>query len=260
MSYETLKLAEVNGILRVTLNRPGKKNALSEQMITELTDMALSHGTKARAIILDGEGDVFCAGGDLNWMKAQINADRATRITEARKLAMMLKALNEMPCPLISQIHGGAFGGGVGIACVSDVAIASNDCKFGLTETRLGLIPATIGPYVIARMGEGNARQVFMSSRIFGSAEAEKLGIIAKAVPADDLERAAFAQASPYLKVAPKAVASAKALARALGPTINDAVIDDTIRRLADTWEDDEALEGIDAFLNKRSAKWVQKS
>ncbi len=207
--------------------------------------------------MLSGEGDVFCAGGDLGWMMDQIKADRETRMHEARKLAEMLNALNVMPKPLIGRIHGGAFGGGIGMVCVCDVAITDATTKFGLTETRLGLIPATIGPYVLARLGEGMARRVFMSARIFKADEAVELGVVAASVNADELDAAVEAQVKPYLSVAPGAVGAAKNLARALGPRIDDRVIDDTIRRLADTWETEEAAEGIDAFLEKRNARWV---
>ena len=179
MAYETLDIRiDARGVAYVTLNAPDKRNALSARMIADLTDMAQTLGAEAstRAVVLAGAGKVFCAGGDLNWMKAQIEADRDTRMAEAKKLAMMLNALNEMPTPLIGRIHGGAFGGGVGMACVCDVAIADEATKFGLTETKLGLIPATIGPYVLARMGEGNARRVFMSARVFSAAEAATSG------------------------------------------------------------------------------------
>jgi methylglutaconyl-CoA hydratase len=255
--YSTLSVeTDARGVTRLTLNRPDKRNALSAEMIAELTDFATS--TDARTVVLSGAGDVFCAGGDLIWMKAQIEADRDTRKAEARKLALMLKALNEMPCPLIARIHGGAFGGGVGMAFVADVAIAAEGTKFGLTETRLGLIPATIGPYVLARMGEGRARRVFMTSRIFGAGEAETLGIIARSVPLDDLDMAIESEVAPYLSVAPGAVGRAKALARRLGPRIDESVIDATIDQLADAWETDEAREGIEAFLEKRPARWMQ--
>jgi len=260
MTYDTLDLRlDDRGVAYVTLNVPEKRNALSAQMIADLTDMAQTLGAKpaTRAIVLSGAGKVFCAGGDLNWMKAQIEATRETRMREARKLAEMLSALNEMPTPLIGRIHGGAFGGGVGLACVCDVAIADETAKFGLTETKLGLIPATIGPYVLARMGEGKARRVFMSSRLFAAVEAETLGIIAKAVAPDDLDDAVEAEVAPYLSVAPEAVGAAKALARALGPRIDAEVIDDTIHRLADTWEGEEAAHGIAAFLNKGKARWA---
>ena len=248
------------GVATVALNAPKKRNALSATMIDELTHMAQTLGTdtETRAIVLSGAGKLFCAGGDLAWMKAQIEADRETRMSEARKLAEMLFAMNVMPTPLIGRIHGGAYGGGVGLACICDVAIASAETKFGLTESRLGLIPATIGPYVIARLGEGPARRVFMSSRIFGADEALSLGVIAKCVELQDLDAAVEAEVAPYLSVAPEAVGRAKALARALGPRIDADVIDDSIRRLADTWEGEEAAHGIDAFLNRTPARWTQ--
>lgn len=143
------------------------------------------------------------------------------------------------------------------MACVCDVAIADTPTKFGLTETRLGLIPATIGPYVLARLGEGKARRIFMSARVFGAQEAAELGIVARAVAPDALDAAIEAEVAPYLSVAPEAVGAAKALARALGPRIDAQVIDDTIRRLADTWEGEEAAHGIAAFLDKTPARWT---
>lgn len=255
-TFNTLSVeTDARGVAYLTLNRPEKRNALSGEMIAELSEFATT--VSARAVVLAGAGDVFCAGGDLNWMKAQIEADRTTRMAEARKLAEMLRALNEMPCPLIARIHGGAFGGGVGMACVADVAIAAEGTKFGLTETRLGLIPATIGPYVLARMGEGRARRVFMSSRLFEASEAAELGIVARVVAATALDATVEAEVTPYLSVAPGAVGRAKALARTLGPRMDDAVIDETIKRLADAWETEEARQGIEAFLAKRPAPWV---
>lgn len=247
------------GVVYIALNRPEKRNALSAEMIANLTKMAGTIGADpaTRAIVLKGNGKTFCAGGDLDWMKAQIEADRPTRMVEARKLAEMLRALNAMPTPLIGQIHGAAMGGGVGMACVCDVAIASDDTKFGLTETRLGLIPATIGPYVLARLGEGMARRVFMSARIFDATEAQTLGVIARAVSNSELDDAIEAEVLPYLSVAPEAVGAAKALARKLGPRIDDTVIDETIKRLADTWEGEEAKLGIEAFLGKTKAPWA---
>ncbi|WP_435260015.1 crotonase/enoyl-CoA hydratase family protein [Thioclava sp. FR2] len=262
MGYETLDVAvDDRGIVQLRLNRPDKRNSLSAQMINDLTDFAVKATPRRdwRAIVLSGVGDVFCAGGDLGWMQAQIAADRATRMAEAKKLAMMLKALNELPQPLIGKVHGGAYGGGVGMCAVCDVVVSAEDVKFGLTETRLGLIPATIGPYVIARMGEGLARRVFMSARLFTALEARDLGLVAKVVPTADLDTAAEAEAFPYLSTAPGAVAAAKSLARKLGQGATDTMIDASIEALADTWETDEAREGIAAFFEKRTAPWVRK-
>ena len=260
-NYNTLTIdVDSEGVAQVILDRPEKRNALSAEMIAELTDVAgsLGSGETARVVVLSGRGDVFCAGGDLDWMKEQIEADRATRVIEARKLAHMLRALNEVPVPLIGRIHGGAYGGGVGLACVCDMVIAAAGTKFGLTETRLGLIPATISPYVLARLGEGMARRVFMSSRLFGTEEALRLGVIGKAVAPAELDSAVAEEVRAYLRVAPGAVGRAKALARSMGPRIDDALIDETITRLADSWETAEAREGIDAFLEKRAPSWAK--
>lgn len=259
--YPTLAIArDDRGVAYVALNAPEKRNALSAQMIADLSALAADLGTDptVRVVVLSGTGTTFCAGGDLTWMKAQIEADRATRMTEATKLAQMLRDLNEMPKPLIGRIHGGAYGGGVGMAAICDCAIAAQSTRFGLTETKLGLIPATISPYVIARMGEGAARQVFMSARIFDATEARRLGLIARAVPEPDLDAAIEAEVLPYLSTAPGAVARAKALARSLGPKIDDQVIADTISALADAWETEEAKQGIAAFLAKTEPPWAK--
>ena len=189
-------------------------------------------------------------------MQEQMAADPETRFREARKLAEMLQALNALPKPLIGALQGNAFGGGVGMASVCDVAIGADHLKMGLTETKLGLIPATIGPYVIARMGEARARRVFMSARLFGAGEAVELGLLSRSVPAVDVMAAAEAEALPYLQCAPGAVASAKALAQSLGPQITDAVIDSTIAALVQRWESAEAEEGIAAFFGKRPPSW----
>ena len=257
--FETLTLeTDPRGVATLTLNRPDKHNAMSAQMITELTDAATDlDASDARVVILTGTGKSFCAGGDLGWMKEQFAADRAGRMAEARRLADMLGTLNTLAKPLIGRIQGQAFGGGVGLMAVCDVAITTDDALFGLTETRLGLIPATISPYVLARMGEGKVRRVFMSARRFDAQEAVALNLAAKAVPAANLEAAMEAEIKPYLSAAPDAVARAKALVRALGPTIDAATIDDTITRLVDAWESAEAQEGIAAFFEKRQPSWI---
>lgn len=256
--FETLLLdVDVGGVATLTLNRPEKRNAMSGQMIDELHRAAdqLAADHTVRVVILRGAGGSFCAGGDLNWMKAQINADGATRAREAGKLAGMLGALNTLPKPLIGRIEGSAFGGGVGLASVCDVAVCAPDAKFGLTETRLGLLPATIGPYVIARMGEGAARRVFMSSRIFGADEARTLGLVASV--SDDLDAAMEAEVLPYLSCAPGAVAEAKALALRLGGAPGPAEVQLSIDALVTRWDNAEAGEGVDAFLSKRKPDWA---
>ena len=179
MSFETLTLAtDARGVATLTLNRPEKHNSLSAQMIDELTQAAAQLGADdaVRVVVLTGAGASFCAGGDLGWMREQFEAGRETRMAEARKLAMMLKALNELPKPLIGRVQGQAFGGGIGMMSVCDTVVAVDSAKFGLTEVRLGLIPATISPYVLARMGEGKARRVFMSARLLWSRRSQGSG------------------------------------------------------------------------------------
>ena len=256
MNFETLLIdQDKRGVVSLTLNRPEKRNALSARMIDELTSFTSSLTPDIRAVVIQGAGELFCAGGDLEWMNAQISADRQTRIAEARKLALMLKALNEISVPLIAKVHGAAYGGGVGLACVCDFVISSPNVKFGLTETRLGLIPSTIGPYVVGKMGEAKAREVFMSAKIFSGMDAKRLNIVSEI--SDDLDQSVENHILSYLKTAPKAVGEAKALVRSLGATIDDKVIERTIEQLADIWEGEEARHGIEAFLSKTKPKWV---
>jgi len=258
--FETISIdVDGRGVATLPLNRPDKHNAMSAQMLADLTQATQQLGADAdvRVVVLTGAGKSFCAGGDLGWMQAQMAADPDTRAREAAKLAQMLQALNTLPKPLIGAVQGNAFGGGVGMASVCDIAIGVDHLKMGLTETRLGIIPATIGPYVIARMGEGRARRVFMNARLFGADEAVTLGLLARVVPAADLMTAVEAEVAPYLSCAPGAVAAAKALARDLGPRIDEQTIAMTIAALKTRWETDEAVEGITAFFDKRKANWM---
>ena len=260
MQYSTITVdTGPDGITELVLERPDKHNALSAKMIAELTDVAekLAHDTSVRVVVLSGSGKSFCAGGDLGWMKEQMGASRAQRIVEARKLADMLYKLNTLPMPLIGKIHGNAFGGGVGLISICDVAICSVNTNFALTEVRLGLIPATISPYVCARIGETNARYAGLSARVLSASEAMNIGLITDVV--EDLDGAVNAESRRYLNLAPSAVAATKALFRSLGPKIDRDVIEQTIERLADTWENQEAVEGISAFFEKRPPNWMLK-
>ena len=257
---ETLSInCDERGVATLTLTRGEKHNAMSAVMMTELTEAAASlrADSSVRVVVIKAEGKSFSAGADLNWMREQVAADRAGRIAEATRLAQMLRALNELPKPVIARVQGNAFGGGLGIISVCDVAIGVETAKFGFTETRLGIIPGTISPYVLARMGEGKARRVFMSARLFGALEARDLDLLSQVVSMDELDAAIEREIKPYLSAAPGAVARSKQLARSLGPVIDDAVIAATIKRLADTWETDEAREGLTAFFDKSTPSWV---
>ena len=251
---------DARGVARVTLARAEKRNAMSGEMIAELAEVAarIAGSASVRVVVLAAKGDVFSAGGDLNWMRAQRDADAETRRREATALAMMLKSLNDLDVPVIARVQGDAFGGGVGLMSICDVVVAVEGAKFGLTETRLGLIPATIGPYVVARMGEARARRVFFSSRVFDVDEAVGLGLVSRVVPAGDLDAAVEREVVPYFACAPGAVAEAKAMVRALGPVIDEAVISASVDALVARWESDEVEEGTAAFFERRAAAWMR--
>ena len=258
---ETLDLeVDARGVAWLRLNRPEVHNAMDAAMILELTEVAVRLGRDpaVRVVVLTGTGRSFCAGGDLGWMRAQMAADAETRAREARALAEMLGALDRMAKPLIGRVQGQAFGGGVGLMSVCDVAVGVEGARFGLTEVRLGLIPATIGPYVVARMGAARARRVFFSGRIFAAAEAVELGLLARAVPEAALDEAVEAEIAPYLSAAPGAVAAGKALVAALAPPVDEAQIAATIDALVARWDSEESAEGIGAFFEKRKARWME--
>ncbi|CAN7529077.1 crotonase/enoyl-CoA hydratase family protein [Rhizobium sp. LjRoot258] len=252
---ETLMISiDERGVARLTLARKDKHNAMSAQMIDELTEAASALGSdkRVRAIVLAGAGKSFCAGGDLEWMRAQFQASRAERIAEARRLAMMFKALNEVPRPLIGCVQGSAFGGGIGLISVCDTVIASEAARFGLTEVRLGLIPATISPYVVARIGSSAARSLFVSGRMFNAAHAKSIGLVASIVAPADLDRAVDREVDEFIAASPQAAARAKALVRSLASPITDEIVESVISQLADSWETDEAQAGIAAFFERQ--------
>ncbi|MDR9395572.1 MAG: crotonase/enoyl-CoA hydratase family protein [Roseovarius sp.] len=259
--FETISIErDTRGVATLWLDRPEKHNAMSARMIADLHAAAEQLGADdaVRVVILAARGESFCAGGDLGWMRAQFEAAPDTRSREAATLAHMLQALNTLPKPLIGRVQGNAFGGGIGLICACDVAIGAADAAMAFTETRLGLVPATIGPYVAARMGEAGARRVFMSGRRFDAAEAVRLGLLARAVPAVELDQAIEAEVTPYLSCAPGAVARAKALLRELGPRIDAATIEHTAAELSACWTGEEAVEGVGAFFERRKPGWVE--
>lgn len=249
---------DARGVAWVRLNRPDRHNAMDAAMIGELTEAAdrLGHDPAVRVVVLTGAGRSFCAGGDLAWMQAQMRADAQARAQGAQSLADMLGALDRMPKPLIARVQGPAFGGGLGLISVCDVAIGVEGARFGLTEVRLGLIPATIGPYLVARMGAAQARRVFFSGRVFDAAEAVALGLLARAVPDAMLDTAVEAEIAPYLAAAPGAVAAGKRLVADLARPVDDAQIAQTVAALIARWESPESAEGISAFFEKRKPRW----
>lgn len=248
------------GVATIWLAREDKHNALSAQMMSELEAAAgaLAVDTDVRVVVLAAKGKTFCAGGDLAWMREQFDMDPVTRRRESARIATALGALYDLPQPLIGRVQGNAFGGGVGLAAVCDVVIGVHSTKMALTEVKLGLIPANIGPYVLNRMGARAAREVFMNAKVFDGTEAVRLGLLTRAVAPEDLDGAVEAEITPYLTCAPGAVRDAKRLIRDLTGGVSAKDVDLAIDALAARWETDEARAGIGAFLDKRAAPWAQ--
>jgi len=252
MPYSTIKVAiDARGIATLTLARPEKHNAMNGEMMTEITHAAKSLGTDetVRAVVLAALGKSFCAGADLNWMRAQAKQDRAGKIAEARVLADMLATLNTLPKPLIGRIEGNAYGGGIGMMAICDIVIATEGLRFALTETKLGLIPATIGPFVLRRMSETYARQVFFTAKPFGTELALRAGLVSSVCAVDEMDAAIEAEIKPILQTAPGAVAEAKALLQKMQGRDVDSEIELTVNALADRWETNEAQLRIAAFF-----------
>jgi methylglutaconyl-CoA hydratase len=255
---QTIRLeTDARGVARLTLDRPNKHNALNDAMIGELSDAAarLVADPAVRCVILAANGPTFCAGGDLAWMTAQAEADRATRIVAATRLAGMLQALDELPIPLIGVIAGNAYGGGVGLAAVCDIVIATPAATFMLSETRLGLIPATIAPFVMRRIGGTALRRFALTAARFSAAEAAAIGLVSEVQPETALETTVTRHIDQTLACAPGAIADAKRLFRRLAA--GEVTQDGTVAALADRWEADEARQGIAAFFAKAKPPWA---
>ncbi len=258
--FRTIRL-ETNprGVARLTLARPEKHNALDATMIAEITEAARALATDAsvRVVVLSAEGRSFCAGGDLGWMREQMEADAATREGQARALAGMLAALDGLPMPLLGAVQGPAYGGGVGLLSVCDIAVGVEGAAFAMTEVRLGIIPATIGPYVLARIGAPAARRLVLSARRFEPEEALSLGLLAQVVPPDGLDAAIEEEVAALLACAPGAVADIKRLIRDLAQRVGPEAIDLSIQALVARWETEEAQAGIRAFFEKTAPPWT---
>ena len=254
MTLETIHIATgPRGIATLTLARPTKHNAISAQMMTEITDIcaAINTNKTIRAVVLRAQGKSFCAGADLDWMRQQFAADRAGKIVQATVLSNMLNALDTLNKPLIGIIEGNAFGGGLGLMAVCDIVIAKPRLKFAFTETKLGLIPATIGPFVLRRMGEVYARQVFITAKTFDTAFAQTSGLVS--ITTDDPDAALETEINAVLATQPNATSMAKDLLQTLRATDTQTEITTSINALADCWQGDEAQQQISAFLKDKS-------
>jgi methylglutaconyl-CoA hydratase len=247
-------------VASVTLNRPDAKNALSNELMCELREAVgeIRHDASIRAVILSNAGDVFCAGGDLKGMNRQKQNSREGRIADAMEFAATLRELNELPQLVIGRINGSAFGGGVGLISLCDIAIGQRSAMFRLTEVTLGLIAATISPYVVAKVGVPNSRRMMLNAFPMDGIAARGLGLLDVVVDSiAELDAAVEHEVVRVLKCAPDAVANTKKLIRFVSTHELDVSIDYTVKALADAWESEEINEGIDAFFNKRKPKWV---
>jgi len=260
-AFETLLLAvDARGVATLTLNRPATHNALNATLIAELKRAAdwLTGQSSLRAVVLTGAGASFCAGGDLGWMQQNMKKSRAERVAESFELALMLRALNELPMPLIGRINGPAYGGGVGMISVCDVSVAVDTGVYCLTEVRLGLLPANIAPYVVARMGEANARRTFLTAKRMNAAEAKRLGLVSEVVGAEQLDAAVERELADLMQCAPGAVAATKKLVSYVDSHDLPTSMIYAADKLADAWETEEGREGIAAFFARRAPAWRQ--
>jgi methylglutaconyl-CoA hydratase len=246
-------------VAEVWLNRPELRNAFNSEVIAELTSAFRTLGADAqlRAIVLGGHGKAFCAGGDLNWMRAMADYTWAQNKADADALAEMLWTVHQCPLPVVGRLHGDCYAGGVGLAAVCDVLVAAEGMHFCLSEARLGLLPATIGPYVLRALGEQASRRYFVSAERFSAARAHALGFVHELVAPEGLDAKLQEVVAALIANGPAAVKASKRLVQDLaGRPIDAALRDETARRIADIRASAEGREGVSAFLAKREPSW----
>jgi methylglutaconyl-CoA hydratase len=260
-AYTTLAVESRNGVGILWMRRPEVRNAFNETMIAELTRAleGFDRDPAIRAVVLAGEGPAFCAGADLNWMKKMAGYGFEENHADALALARMLHTLATLAKPTVARVHGPAFAGGMGLVAACDIAVATYDAEFCLSEVKLGLIPATIGPYVAAAMGERMARRYFLTAERFDAAEAYRIGFVQEVCPADELDATVNAILGHLVAAGPAALAATKDLIRAVtNRPLSEDLIQDTATRIATIRASKEGREGIRSFLEKRKPAWVQ--
>ena len=260
MYYHTLQIAVAGKLATVTLNRPEVRNAFNEATIAELALAfdELGRNEDVRVIVLAANGPAFCAGGDLNWMKAMAGYSNAENLADATRLADMLRTIYLCPKPVVAKIQGDCYAGGMGLAAACDVVVAVEEANFCLSEVKLGLIPATISPYVIKAMGENAARRYFLTAERFGAAEAHRIGFVHELVKAEQLDASVAAIVKALVSNSPNAVRQAKVLVRDIaGKPIDNALLADSAERIADIRASQEGREGVASFLEKRKPSWL---
>jgi methylglutaconyl-CoA hydratase len=252
---------DARGVATLTTNRPEVHNAFDDRLIAELTGKLreLDREHAIRVVVLAANGKSFSAGADLNWMKRMAQYSEGENLRDAVGLASLMHTLNDMTKPTVARVNGSAFGGGVGLVAACDIAIAAEGAVFSLSEVRLGLIPAVISPFVVAAIGERQARRYFLTAERFDAAEALRIGLVHRVVEDADLDAAVAAVVDELLKGGPKAQAAAKDLiASVSNRPIDQRILEDTAARIARIRVSPEGKEGIAAFLEKRGAGWTK--
>ena len=256
----TLQISRDGAVARVFLNRPDVRNAFNDAVIAELTAAFAGFAVDAslRAVVLGGHGKAFCAGADLTWMRAMADYTWEQNRTDAQALADMLYAIWSCPVPVIGRVHGDCYAGGVGLAAVCDILVAAEGVNFCLSEAKLGLLPATIGPYVVKALGEQASRRYFTTAERFDAARAHALGFVHEVVAAEALDAKVDELVAALVANGPAAVRACKALVHDVAARpVDDALRSDTARRIADIRASAEGKEGVQAFLNKRKPSWL---
>ena len=258
MRLERIQL-EIDGpVARVWLNRPDVRNAFDGLMVTELRQVLFDLGTveAVRVIVLGGRGPAFCAGADIDWMRATAAFTRDENLREAQALADLFFTVYQSPKPVVARIHGAALGGGAGLVAAADIAVAALGTQIGFTEVRLGLIPAVISPYVLGKIGEAAARELFLTGERFEAVRALEIGLVSAAVPEPDLDAAIDRRVAELLLAGPRAISEAKALIREVAYRRPEDIQRYTVERIADLRASTEGQEGMRAFLEKRKPYW----
>jgi methylglutaconyl-CoA hydratase len=255
---DTVKVAREGAVVRVTLNRPDKRNAFDPEMIAAVRAIfdGFAHDDALRAVVLAGEGPVFCGGADIEYMQASLAWTPEQNQDDSLKLAGMMKAVNACPVPVIARVQGAALGGGAGAIAACDRVVAADDTKFGFTEVKLGIVPAVISPFVVSKIGETHARALFMTGERFGAARALHIGLVHDVVASADLDAAVQAIVVEVLSAGPSATRLAKEIAQNVGRLAPSEVGAWTGRRLASQRTSAEGQEGLRAFLEKRAPSW----
>ena len=260
MAFETLTVTRDARIATVTLNRPDVRNAFNETTIAEIKQAFSELGDDAalRAIVLAANGPAFCAGADLNWMKKMAGYTHAENHADALQLAEMLRTIYLCPKPVVAKVQGDCYAGGMGLVAACDIIVAVEEANFCLSEVKLGLIPATISPYVIKAMGENASRRYFLTAERFGAQEALRIGFVHEVVSAGTLDAKVAEIVKALVNNSPNAVQQAKVLVReVVGQEVNDGLLADTAERIAQIRASDQGREGVASFLEKRKPAWL---